>query len=114
MKVVYNACFGGFGLSPKAINECAKRGHQIEVDYDLDRSHPVLVSVVEDLGSEANGRSASLRIRSWEDGVPFRIEEYDGAESVKVDYPALIQKLHEEHGDLIPAQLLLNATKMKP
>lgn len=133
-KVVYNACFGGFGLSREAIQryweikgqqiwieddkeypslglftvwlvspeECLEvksseefdamtkeekiaynkaRSAQIWYDYGVDRHDPALVQVVEELGNKANGDYAELRIA--EVSGPYRIDEYDGNESVE-------------------------------
>lgn len=150
-KVVYNACFGGFGLSPLATKRYAelcgrecyffanprRNGHTdlenfIEVsaedageyviwyaydtrealewlkmertwkDWPLDRRQqhnemtskhslyyrgiarddPLLVQVVEELGEKANGCHANLKIREIPTGTKYRIDEYDGSESV--------------------------------
>lgn len=50
--------------------------------FACDRSHPVLVQVVEELGSAANGRFASLKIIEIPDDIKWQIEEYDGCEWV--------------------------------
>jgi hypothetical protein len=47
---------------------------------DVDRHDPVLVQVVEELGKKANGDFAELAID--EVHGPYRIDEYDGNESV--------------------------------
>lgn len=49
---------------------------------DADRTDPILVQVVEELGEEANGAHAALRIAEVEAGARYRIDEYDGAERV--------------------------------
>lgn len=46
------------------------------------RSHPLIVRVVEELGSAANGRFASLSIVEIPDDIEYTIEEYDGYEHV--------------------------------
>jgi hypothetical protein len=51
-------------------------------DDDLPRSHPLLVECVETLGDGANGSCASLCIRDVPAGTKYRIDEYDGNESV--------------------------------
>ena len=88
MKIVYNSCFGGFGLSLAAIQRYAEiKG----VDYKTvkeyvilrgGRADPVLVQVVEELGDKANGAYASLQIAEVPAGSRYRIDEYDGRESV--------------------------------
>ena len=148
MKIVINACFGGFSLSRKAIKllaekhgrECYFFGHARNPDggrdfdrygpdddqsmffnafdipnpnevltrskpwhemtsdekdaqnnlYDkhsLDtrpdnRTDPLLIEVVEQLGAAANGDCAELKVIEIPDGIEYEIQEYDGNESV--------------------------------
>lgn len=127
-KVVYNACYGGFGLSKEAVQRywqikdqqvwiedqqwgftvwlvppeerleqksskqytamsmderiAYNKAHSAQTWYNLnvDRHDPVLVQVVEELGDKANGVYAKLVI--GEVYGPYRIDEYDGFESV--------------------------------
>jgi len=129
-KVVYNACYGGFGLSKEACQRYWDiKGQQVWIEQnpefissdmfdvwlvspeerlekrewssmtmdervaynkayskqtwyhrDVDRHDPVLVQVVEELGEKAGGNYAKLTIDEV-DG-PYRIDEYDGNESV--------------------------------
>jgi len=52
------------------------------ISYPIDSRHdPILVQVVEELGDEASGEYARLRIYET-DSDRYRIDEYDGAESV--------------------------------
>ncbi len=51
-------------------------------DRDIDRADPVLAQVVEELGDRANGSHAKLRIEELPAGTLYRIDEYDGIESV--------------------------------
>jgi hypothetical protein len=98
-KVVYNACYGGFGLSNEALDRMAELGYPLELnpkwdpnsksmlnykyetyEGDIPRHDPILVQVVEELGDKANGSCAKLAIA--EVSGPYRIDEYDGSESV--------------------------------
>lgn len=130
-KIVYNACFGGFGLSEKAVlRYCEIKGLPCFPEGDrpwtrtywlvpteertgilaengwrsasqearvasnkryreltlgvsnIPRHDPVLAQVVEELGAEANGPFANLQIEELESGALYRIDEYDGNESV--------------------------------
>ena len=84
MKVVINSCYGGFGLSDKALDMYKQLSNKSEVRaYTLDRTDPILIQVVETLGAEANGRFAKLRIIEIPDDVEWEITEYDGNESVE-------------------------------
>lgn len=132
-KIVYNGCYGGFGLSPAAQQAYAKRkgfelffykqtayshrdgrdeytktteaddslfvsavrvdagekpnklpsGHDEWFwDNDIPRNDPDLIAVIEEMGDAANGRCASLHIKELPKGTLYRIDEYDGSESV--------------------------------
>ena len=49
---------------------------------DIDRADPILVQVVEELGEEADGTYASLKVVEIPDDVEWQIDEYDGSEWV--------------------------------
>ena len=104
-KVVYNACYGGFSLSlPAQELYLKKKGHAPKLykgkhrwdehwyinephdvyDRELKRHDPALVEVVEELGDKSFGDCAKLVIEEV-DG-PYRIEEYDGRETVVQSY----------------------------
>jgi hypothetical protein len=131
MKVVYNNCYGGFGLSHKAVMRYAElkgmkvypfvtrdgwyKDHKqpeyvpyvvvpgardpsiihysLKPDwtgtnedywlcYRMERDDPILVQVVEELGEEADGHCAKLAIEDVPKGMKWKIDEYDGNESV--------------------------------
>ena len=87
-KVVYNINYGSFTISPKALTRMQELGFTGNFSeygdsiwlHDCLRHDPILVQVVEELGKEANGYGSDLRIA--EVFGPYRIEEYDGAETV--------------------------------
>jgi hypothetical protein len=104
-KVAYNACFGGFGLSEQAVLRLADlKGMEIYVkkrdfgnsyykdpSYDaeslvnfdsIERTDPDLIRVIEELGEEASGMFANLKIAEVQSGTLYKIDEYDGRESV--------------------------------
>jgi hypothetical protein len=91
-KIVYNGCFGGFSLSSEAVRLAKKLSPECpnwqEVDEkygylnDIARHDKTLVSVVETLGNAASGSCADLRIEIIPTPM-YRIDEYDGFESVQ-------------------------------
>jgi hypothetical protein len=102
-KIVYNACFGGFGLSEAAMRRYAEikgfRYHSDGTEHwqipslvdendkkiyadNIKRTDPALVQVVEELGERANTRFSDLCIEDIPEGTKYRIDEYDGNESV--------------------------------
>ena len=84
MKVVINSCYGGFGLSNKALDMYKQLSNKSEVyAYELDRTDPILIQVVETLDAEADGCYAKLRIIEIPDDIEWEITEYDGHESVE-------------------------------
>lgn len=104
-KVAYNDCFGGFSLSRKAIllgREISKNqtwngpciigdtfgcGSPVNSDYghlnfNIPRTDETLISVIEKLGDEASGVGSRIKIVDLPKGTKYRIDEYDGYESV--------------------------------
>lgn len=110
MKLVINRCYGGFGLSDAAVVRYAElKGINLVMEeskqnlggavfyldgikddehyfsyYDLasDRSDPLLVQVVEELGQKANGFASELKVIDIPDNVEYTVQEYDGIEWV--------------------------------
>jgi hypothetical protein len=64
----------------RAYNEAYRKG--VLNDREISRTDPILVQVVEELGDAANGDHAQLRIEDVPAGTKYRIDEYDGNESV--------------------------------
>jgi hypothetical protein len=87
-KVVYSISYGSFTISPEALARMQELGFTGEFSecgdsiwlHDCPRHDPILVQVVEELGSKATGFSSDLRIAQV--FGPYRIEEYDGSETV--------------------------------
>lgn len=91
MKIVKNACFGGYGLSDLALSRLSeitgKTLNQCKTDYvwggDKARTAPELVQVVEELGDDANDWASKLVIVDVPDDVDWVIEDYDGYETIE-------------------------------
>ena len=80
-KVVYNAKYGGYGLSTDAIQWLKNHFIAEEDVYELDRHDPLLVQCVEVLGEKANDDFSYLKVKELK-GSKYIIREYDGWESV--------------------------------
>jgi len=85
MKVVINKSYGGFGLSKRA-TRMMELLLPDESQFNVDRSDPYLVKIVEYLGEAASSEFSELRIVEIPDGVKWHIEEYDGKEWVAEDH----------------------------
>ena len=84
MKIVINTRHGGFSLTDQAI-EKYKSMKNIEgkvYDFEIPREDPVLVEIVEEMGSESGGCFSDLKVVEIPDGVEWQIDEYDGLEWV--------------------------------
>jgi len=114
--IVYNACYGGFSLSHEAVLKYleykgvpvypakerwgyiyylspweGKKGTELAnlpsfYDRDVSRHDQTLVRVVREMGEKANGNCAKLAIEEVNKGTLYRIDEYDGYESVVCQY----------------------------
>jgi len=81
MKVAINRCLGGFCLSKAAYEELGIEWDGYGFKFDDDRTNPMLIEVIEKLGSEAaSGSYAELKIIEIPDDIGWIIEGYDGRE----------------------------------
>ena len=84
--VVINTRYGGFSLSEEAISRYKHLAGVLDTDdwsvYDLARDDAYLVSVVRELGEDANGHYANLKIVEIPADVDWYVDEYDGREWV--------------------------------
>jgi hypothetical protein len=83
--IVINDCYGGFGLSDRALKEYRTlAGIPFDdtdwSDRDIARDDPYLVKVVKELGMSANGAHANLKVVEVPGDVEWTVEEYDGVE----------------------------------
>lgn len=62
------------------------RGRYWETWLDKCRDHPLLVRVVEELGEQANGKCAALKVVVVPSEVAWEISEYDGNEWVAEEH----------------------------
>ncbi len=91
--VLYNTCYGGFNLSRQAVELINKKYQEIgkppinRYDY-VTRTDPIILQVYEQLGSDNfSGRSSKIQIEY----INFiKIDEYDGMESVIIDYSSSV------------------------
>jgi hypothetical protein len=107
MKIVINKHYGSFSLSEEAVllygekkglNIIAKQDEVIKTithyflnevknenlfaEWEIERTDPVLVEVVEQLGNLADTRHTRLKVVEVPDDVKWYIHDYDGIESV--------------------------------
>jgi hypothetical protein len=88
-KIVINTDFGDFGLSEVAEFRYKNESGNDLLQHEIPRDDPILVSIVEELGSDSWGEFASLSVVEIPDGVEWVIHNYDGAECIQVNPPNL-------------------------
>lgn len=86
-ELVINRCYGGFGLSPKALKRYRELSGKDVNDFSIhyvSRNDPHLVQVVKELGSDLASDSCSrLEVVEIPKGSLYRIKEYDGMERIE-------------------------------
>ena len=91
--VMYNTCYGGFTLSDAAVHEYnMRKGLEVKrltgMGMEIHRADPLMVQIVQELGAKANGLCSDIRLdhihAKYKDH--FSISEYDGCETVVIDY----------------------------
>ena len=86
MEILLNDCYGGFGVSEKALELYNERsGNDVTYISGYEgnfRVDPILIDIVKELGDAANDEYSELRIDHVPDGYGYKIEEYDGLETL--------------------------------
>ena len=80
-KIVINTCYGGFNLSDKAIERLSCTDNPTKI-WDIARDNSTLVSLVEELGEEANGKYSELKIVEIPNDVEWHIVDIEGNEYI--------------------------------
>jgi len=104
MRVVYNACYGGFGLSEEGLmlyNDLRKQTGLPIVKWDGEIKHrhdPILLDVIDQLEEKANGNFSNLKIHEISDKYAncYKIREYNGLERVACNPYKLVQSRLKE------------------
>lgn len=114
MKIAINVCYGGFGLSDVAMDKIRALHEVPEIhEDDLLRHDPILISVLEEMGEAAQEDCCRLHLVDWPDAVPYSIREYDGAESITVNWVEFMESLHLRFGESIPYREIQSAIDVR-
>lgn len=92
IEVLFNNCYGGWGISGKARELYKLRktnnSNNNNNNYLSKRSDPVLIQIYNELGDEFDGKYSKTSIakipKKYENY--YSISEYDGLETVEIDY----------------------------
>jgi len=87
--VVYNARYGGFGMSKEALAEYNRLTSRcIEHADGIERDDPVLIQLVQTMPHTINDKNSSLKMKEF----PMKYKsclkwhDYDGKETVSINY----------------------------
>ena len=83
--IVINTDYGGFGLSEEAEARYKAMAGITDESWwyvDIERDDPYLVKIVREMGADANGSYANLKVVEIPGDVDWEIGEYDGREWV--------------------------------
>lgn len=82
-KIVINRRYGGFDLSKPARDLYMRYTEKNTFNlYNMDRSDPFLIQVVEEMGKDADSNFSALKIVEIPDDIDWEIQDYDGMEWV--------------------------------
>ena len=88
--VLYNACYGGWGISPKAYELYKTRNNNVSPRGKIKkiRTDPILIQIWHELGPDFDTKYSKTEIdifpKKYANYITFT--EYDGSESVDIDY----------------------------
>ena len=94
IQILCNGCYGGWGISDKACELYKLRKNDEKIKNELSiyenkiRTDPILIQIFYELGPEFNDNYSKIYIKK----IPkiyekyYDIQEYDGLESVSIDY----------------------------
>ena len=88
IEVLYNRCYGGWGMSDKAKELYTLRKTKDSTDYLRTRSNPTLIQIYNELGADFDSKYSKTKTEK----IPkkyenyYYITEYDGLETVEIDY----------------------------
>ena len=99
MKVVINQRYGGFSVSQELLLEMNSIDTAANVSEEWlrnNRHDPLFAETVLKLGDEANGEYSNLVVVEWPSLLPYKIEEYDGWETIDLDVEGFLAQHAEE------------------
>jgi hypothetical protein len=91
IEIMYNAKYGGFSFSDAAKElyyERSKKDRDKFSIWEVDRTDPVMVEIVKELGSRVNSTFSNIELKA----IPakyktcYYISEYDGIECVGINH----------------------------
>jgi len=112
--VMVNTCYGGFHLSKEAMHEYKRRKAMNEGSanpseagegeqepgwgVEIERHDQLMVQIVREMGAKACGFYSKITIEDIPSHFAnyYKINEYDGTESLQIDYDAYIIDMAKE------------------
>ena len=90
IEVLYNDCYGGWDISQKAYELYKTRNNNVSprIRRNIIRTDPILIQIYHELGSDFDTKHSKTKIDIFPKKYAnyINIKEYDGLESVDIDY----------------------------
>lgn len=90
IEVLYNDCYGGWGISQKAYELYKTRNNNVSPRRrrKIIRTDPILIQIYHELGKDFDTKYSKTEIDIFPKKYAnyINIKEYDGLESVDIDY----------------------------
>ena len=90
IEVLYNDCYGGWGISQKAYELYKTRNNNVSPrgSRKIIRTDPILIQIYHELGKDFDTKYSKTEIDIFPKKYAnyINIKEYDGLESVDIDY----------------------------
>jgi hypothetical protein len=102
LKIVYNDRYGGFGMNKAALEEYNRLSlTSWRHPNGIARDDPVLIEMVERMGNSINNENSNLTIKQFDNRYKHFLKwtEYDGKETVTIDYDKYIIYTIRQHVD---------------
>jgi hypothetical protein len=123
IEVLYCNTYGGWGMSKKAIKMYKDRNRGVKqqmledycISHCVERHDPILIEIYKELGKEFDDRYSKSEIEE----IPkkyenyYTISEYDGLESVNIDYYRYEKEMYKMNIETILKSEMNNDEKIK-
>ena len=97
-EVLYNDCYGGFSFSEEFETEYNKRHGEDDEAHAHRRTNSNILSLFKEMGKKANSQYSHIRITQIPKELMkyMNIHEYDGVESVTINFEEALSDLMKE------------------
>ena len=116
IEVLYNDCYGSWRISNKARKlYVLRRANDSNNNFSSKRSDPILIQIYNELGNEFDSEHSKTAIKKISKKYEYYyfISEYDGLETVEIDYTKYeLDNLKQQIKDILENNSIDNDEKI--